>query len=208
MGLKEDMNKRIAWVDCAKGIAMFLTILGHTLSSDGGMTDQIVRGAIYSFHMPLFFILSAYTFKLSTSNDEFVHKTENAFKHLIIPAMAIFLLRSILEFQNGDIRQFVIIKFNSFMFASGVDVNLLGAIIPAAGMIWFLIVLFFARSMFDYIHLKQGESLYIIAIICSVLGICVSKVQWLPLSLDIALTILPFFCFGYWIKKKIYLLII
>lgn len=50
--------KRIEWIDCAKGIAMFLVILGHTVSSDWSSIEKLIRAVIFSFHMPLFFILS------------------------------------------------------------------------------------------------------------------------------------------------------
>lgn len=47
--------KRIGWVDAAKGIGILLVVLGHNqINSDApGLHDSI-----YSFHMPLFFILA------------------------------------------------------------------------------------------------------------------------------------------------------
>lgn len=46
------MTKRIAWIDIAKGIAILLMIIGHELPSNCHL-----YGLIFSFHMPLFFIL-------------------------------------------------------------------------------------------------------------------------------------------------------
>lgn len=67
-------DKRIAWIDCAKGIAMLLVILGHTVANNGNAIEQMIRGGIFSFHMPLFFILSCVTFKFSGDNNEFIKK--------------------------------------------------------------------------------------------------------------------------------------
>jgi fucose 4-O-acetylase-like acetyltransferase len=58
-------QKRVGWVDHAKGIGIFLVVLGHVL---GGLQDasilhhsvwdEFVVRFIYSFHMPLFFFIA------------------------------------------------------------------------------------------------------------------------------------------------------
>ena len=51
-------RKRIEYVDVAKGIAILSVIVGHTFSAyDPG---SLLNRFIYSFHMPLFFILSGF----------------------------------------------------------------------------------------------------------------------------------------------------
>lgn len=47
-------SKRIEWVDIAKGIAIILMVVGHEIGGNA-------RIFIFSFHMPLFFILSGFT---------------------------------------------------------------------------------------------------------------------------------------------------
>jgi fucose 4-O-acetylase-like acetyltransferase len=54
------MSKRIAYIDIAKGIGILLVVLGH---SDLRAFAPILRIAVYSFHMPLFFFLSGMFFK-------------------------------------------------------------------------------------------------------------------------------------------------
>lgn len=56
-------NHRELWIDCARGIAILLVIVGHTISG-------VLSGAIYSFHMPLFFIFSGIT---SNSHPQIKH---------------------------------------------------------------------------------------------------------------------------------------
>lgn len=51
-------SKRLDWIDIAKGIAMILVIVGHTVPNPSPL-----RHAIFSFHMPVFFILAGYTFR-------------------------------------------------------------------------------------------------------------------------------------------------
>ena len=62
-------NKRIAWVDTAKGIGIILVVYGHVargLEKSHILSDstlfQFLDTSIYSFHMPLFFFLSGMFF--------------------------------------------------------------------------------------------------------------------------------------------------
>lgn len=55
-----DEKKRLVFVDVAKAIAIFLVVLGHVVSSN--TTTKLV---LYSFHMPLFFILSGFFFSMN-----------------------------------------------------------------------------------------------------------------------------------------------
>ena len=43
-------------LDVAKGIGIVCVLLGHSLSSDGGL--GCLKTAIYAFHLPLFFFVS------------------------------------------------------------------------------------------------------------------------------------------------------
>ena len=95
--LQIERNGRVEWIDFAKGIAMFFVIIGHTVSLFGGNLEMFVRGGIYSFHMPLFFILSVLTFKFSVNNDQFVARTKKGFKHLIVPTLVLVFIRMIIE---------------------------------------------------------------------------------------------------------------
>ncbi|MBQ8345321.1 MAG: acyltransferase family protein, partial [Clostridia bacterium] len=57
-GILPKENGRISWIDIAKGIAILLVLLGHTIC------PTWMSVYIYSFHMPLLFVLSGYTLKL------------------------------------------------------------------------------------------------------------------------------------------------
>ena len=57
-------NKRLEFVDALKGVAIFLVIWGHVISQLGGYPN-FTYSIIYSFHMPLFFIISGFFFKSS-----------------------------------------------------------------------------------------------------------------------------------------------
>lgn len=52
---KEKTNDRIQWIDVAKGISVALVVLAHMIPNDSGVGQWI-----YSFHIPVFFIISGY----------------------------------------------------------------------------------------------------------------------------------------------------
>lgn len=54
-------TNRIGWVDTAKALGVLLVITGHLLYST---RYRALLQLIYSFHMPLFFVLSGYVFRV------------------------------------------------------------------------------------------------------------------------------------------------
>ena len=48
---------RILWLDTLKVMAIYLVVLGHIVSTT---YQPNLKGIIYSFHMPLFFMISGY----------------------------------------------------------------------------------------------------------------------------------------------------
>lgn len=56
-----DNNKRLDYLDVAKGIGILLVILGHCQLGRIGRAHSL----IYSFHMPLFFFISGVCFLIS-----------------------------------------------------------------------------------------------------------------------------------------------
>ena len=51
---------RLHWLDYSKIIGMYLVVLGHVIKDN----TLLLKGIIYSFHMPLFFFLSGFLHKL------------------------------------------------------------------------------------------------------------------------------------------------
>lgn len=197
---EKKISQRIDWIDFTKGIAIILVIIGHTVKKYE--TGLITRGLIFSFHMPLFFILSCATFKCSDSIQTYFAKTKKAARHLLIPALVLFVIMTIYSIiMNPSLffsSEFWIQKLYEWLFASGVNASFGDITVPAIGMVWFFLALFLSRSIFDYLHLVLNESLLlIITLISGLTGIILGQVKWLPFSLDVALAIMPFMFIGY-----------
>lgn len=196
----ERRKERVEWVDMAKGIAMLLVIVGHTDFS-------IVRHFIYGFHMPLFFILSGYTYRCSTSNNDFKRKTKKAFRHLFIPGAVLVVLSQLLHFfiqdYDGTVQQYLLQSVKSLLFFSGVEAKFMGVSIDGVGAAWFFMSFFFARTLFDYLHLKLGECQRMVLVaVLTLIGVTIVKFTWLPLSFDTSLAALIFIEAGHQLSKN------
>ncbi len=78
--------KRIGWVDAAKGIGILLVVLGHNqINSYAHLFHQL----IYSFHMPLFFILAGMFLKPEYG---FWHLAKRRFFSTLRPYLLIILI--------------------------------------------------------------------------------------------------------------------
>lgn len=197
--------KRIGWIDCAKGIGMLLVIIGHTVfATKAGI---IARGIIFSFHMVLFFFLSALTFNPSNNFENLKNRIKKLFIHLIVPTLVTFILIILIDVikdsSNIGITYFAH-KFYSLIMSSGVDLTLPFIDVPRLGAAWFLVVLFSTKILFDFLQLKLGkEVLPIVCFTISLLGVLIGKIQPLPFAMDITFAVLPIFYLGYSFKEKI-----
>ena len=81
------MKKRIEFIDIAKGIAIICIILGH-------LNNQQINKIVFTFHVPIFFIITGYFISSKYSMKEFI---KNKFKRLIIPYIITCLLMIIIS---------------------------------------------------------------------------------------------------------------
>lgn len=192
-------SQRIEWIDCAKGITILLVVLGHSVYG-------VLRGAIFSFHMPLFFIMSCLTYRLSTDLGQLARKAKKAFFRMVVPAWILFLIivfgEALLERTTMDLA-FWKSKGLAFLFSSGSQFYMGDPQIhvPRMGIPWFLIVLFTGRTLFDLLHLKLGKGFVPACLVLSILGVAMGPYLWLPFSFDVTLVSLGFLLFGYWLRK-------
>lgn len=82
-------SKRIEWIDLCKGLGIFLVVIGHTSIAQ---ISQTLYDWIYSFHMPMFYMLSGMVFNPAKYNS-FRTYLQRRVKTLVIP---FFILNTIL----------------------------------------------------------------------------------------------------------------
>lgn len=194
-------KKRIDWLDVSKAIAILLMIIGHTPRLVSG-----VRTLIFSFHMPLFFILGGYTFRIPSDSVMFVKKSV---KRLLLPYTVTVLLAAGLHFTKQSLWLHTGNPFDNFfyyikagLYGSGVTVKPFSDI-PAIGSIWFLPCLFLARLIFLMILKIARENktaAMLISCITTCVGAVIGKFVFLPWSADIAMFSCGFLYLGYCVR--------
>lgn len=208
-GENDNKGKRIEWIDIEKAIAIMLTIVGH--SAGASKRGIIILGIIYSFHMPLFFVLSGLTHKCSSDKDILKENMIASAKHLLGSAIIVLIIRAIICFMH-DRETFTLRNIfsliESLIWASGIDVNMGGQIYKSIGMLWFVFVIFEGKIIFDYLVLstnKDKERLRLLIIMLGVVGVIFGRIQWMPFSLDVSLAVLPFFYWGHYLQEQGYI---
>lgn len=95
------MNKRIFYIDAMKAVLMFLVVWGHVIqytNVNEGL-DNDIAAFIYSFHMPLFMMLSGMFFykQLKYSCSQMLQKNT---LRLLLPAFVITLCLFLMVYIN------------------------------------------------------------------------------------------------------------
>ncbi len=148
---RTNLKERLNWVDAAKGLGLFLVIWGHFLR---GGTWDVVRRAIYAFHMPMYFILSGFVAhtKKGLSKD---HIKNYAYR-LLTPS-AIFLLLSLPVY-------FYETRHSGFTFLQHIrTIFFIDGRIPYNDPLWFFIVLFITILLVDATQIFSRSLCYKIA---------------------------------------------
>ena len=193
-------KKRIQWIDIAKGIGIVLMIVGHTF-----LNESFSRKLVFSFHMPVFFILAGYTFRVKPMRDV----VQSSVKRLLVPYIIAYWAAWLLSFvqQPGLTSEVIVNALAGFVFASGTGIYDLG--FPPAGVIWFLVALFCSRltmnaiqGIFEQRGMPEWGQ-FAFWVVFAALGIVIGEVLGikLPLSYDVSMVACLFMYVGYFAKN-------
>ena len=188
---------RKKYIDIARGIAIILMVVGHV--TEHGWKRDI----IFSFHMPLFIIISGMFYKDRSFKELFT----NMLKKLIIPYI-------ITVFCTDFIQNFIIHKNYDFIkfltdfikqIALSYSYLKFNTNVKPTGVLWFIPFLIVLRIIFSALKKVTKNDDKLLAMYCLlisyigyILGI---KGKWLPFSADISMSCIILYCLGYLITK-------
>lgn len=191
------MVNRIEFIDIAKGVTILLVIVGHVST-----LPSLMKGTIYSFHMPLFFMLSGYFLKINENVKSLAKRmVSTVLLPYVIVAVLIFLVKNVECLYNDSPFDYI-----SLLSICGVCWRFDGMIV-SVGAIWFLVVLFWSK-IFALVALKQRRRIiYLIGM--ATLSILISHYFHIlfPFGLQQALPCSLFVLFGFICKEKKYFFI-
>lgn len=190
---------RIPWIDTAKGICILLVILQH--SANFVESNYPLSTGFMTFRMPLYFILSGLFFK---SYSGFLDFTVRKINKLIIPYIfwfaALGVLLPIIIWQTTG---------HSVWYYDGYGLEVFQGIFDECNNcnphIWFLSCLFIVNVLFYLVILVSKDRVWLILSLSLTLGctgLLLSCLEIdLPYFLDSSLSSVPFFAFGWYLRK-------
>ena len=205
------MNKRIEYIDIAKGIGILLVVLGHNSIK---IEHPIVFRVIYSFHMPFFFLLSGLFFN---SEYSFFKLTRKRFDTLLKPFIAhlVIIYTVYILFTKMDLTT-IFLRLGKALYAGPATLEW----VP----LWFLPHLFLvnllAFVLIKLIYNRLPQLWMRLLLLAVMIGVGVATLRnflqvsfpimghsfdfrGLPWSADLLLITTAFFILGYEIRRSI-----
>lgn len=182
-------QKRIEFIDLAKGICILLVVLGHCGAPISIPGLEIVR-------MPLYFILSGLFFKDYGGGYNFFIKKTNK---ILIPFLFFYLVGCAIFYGLKAFAPQLLVTDAKGIFDIFDNRQFFN------GPIWFLLCLFWCNIIFCQITLnvkKDSVRVPLVALLGFIGWYLGEKGVFVPMFIDVALTALPFFAFGYYLKKS------
>ena len=177
------LQKRIDWIDSLKIFGILAVILGHLNSPFGGF--------IFSWHMPLFFLISGFFIK---HEESFIEYSKKESLRLMLPYFIFALLGLFVEALKRYALQRDGLDFVNEFQGIFIWMDMSSLINTYAFVLWFLPALFFSKIILFLVikHIKNIQ--YQIALVLLLFGS--SFTMNLPFGMDNALNALIFIFIG------------
>ena len=141
LNARHNPQKRVEYVDLYRGIGIILMIMAHI--GFGSMFDHY----IHAFHMPMFFFVSGYFFKLDSAEKFFKQKMKTLLVPYVFYASVIYFGCSVLYGKPEDSLTHTLLYMSSTKFI--------------AAALWFLTALFVANAVYWLIQTPFKSYMFI-----------------------------------------------
>ena len=182
--------KRIEWLDLAKGIGVILVIMGHMPS----VVPNSVRMWIFSFHMPLFFIIAGYFAIVPNDTHELVRALKKKTVKLLVEGyLAFALCFLIMDIAILGLDRDTILKNFYGIFTGTID-----------RIYWFFLSLYEISILFLFISrvVKKYNALILLSVLLAFIAIFFRKYGINYFRIGSSLYAFGFYCLGYIVKEK------
>ena len=160
---KDITNTRSRFIDCLRAIAIILVVVGHAIQFGSGMHcyiysdffENIIFKIIYSFHMPLFMLISGYLFCGSVIKNKMAYNVRSRFTTLLIPIMLWSIIPYIIRLVQGDERSIWLVVRAYFT--------------TCIGNLWFLWAVFYCSFIVLLVNRYFGDSIVVYALMAVVM---------------------------------------
>ncbi|NEG70489.1 acyltransferase family protein [Bifidobacterium choloepi] len=196
--------QRIRFFDIAKGVGILCVVLGHASIETANVYPSNMAEFFYcfcfSFHMPLFFILSGY-FMHPERNFRWLKESKQLIFTYILATFGVVLLAGLVAYIcHAGVVETMKFWMKAAWYGSG-DVSdmTLWHVEGRIGAIWFLLAMFWARLIMHVFARLPYTSVWVFA--CFVAGYVMSRNLWLPWSMQSGMCAVAFVYLGYLARK-------
>ena len=195
--MQQQADRRIGFIDLTKGLCIMLVVMMHV----GGAFDGLAAGPVLSsFTMPLYFFVSGLFFKSYEGFGGFLaRKVDKLLVPFLIFYLGSFLLMyGISKAVPGTFR--LPVRWSELLLVfRGHE------LIRFNPPIWFLVALFNCNILFYLVHYlrrKHIPTMFVVTLLIGAAGFWLGKQRIeLPFYIDVAMTALPFYFAGFWIRR-------
>lgn len=177
------MHNKLIWVDNLKVLGIFAVILGHIASPLGGF--------IFSWHMPLFFMIAGFFIRFDLLFKDFIIKD---FKRLMMPYFVFANIGFVVEILKRLVLHRVELNYVNELQGIFIWMDMSSLVNTYASVLWFLPALFFTKAVLYIIHKNIHNLFYQLIVISILFG--VSFLVDLPFGIDNAFNALLFLFIG------------
>lgn len=189
-------------IDIMKAIGIILVIVGH---NSEGLAFQY----IYSFHMPMFFIISGYLWK----ERSFVKSVCHDFNRILVPYIIYFIALILLDcILDGVSCRKLLQDLLKIIWGSAVGVDVCGLHVNGVTYLWFLPALYICKNVFNSLYIlwnkithntiRSSLLLCMSVFVCMCVGFFVHRRLFaLPFAFTMGLNALGYFYIGFCIRS-------
>lgn len=192
--MKKQTKKRSPYLDIIKAILILLVIIGHSIQYGSGSTylekqlffNNYLFKFIYSFHMPLFIIISGYLSYNSLNKNSLKETFISKFKSLIIPLFFWSIIPFIINLEFYSIIE------SLKLFIAVFSTNL-----------WFLWSLFYINILVKLInkYFKDNIFIYILSFLITFILPNTFVIKYFNIQFSLYSFLYFYFLIGYFYKK-------
>lgn len=193
------MQQRDAALDILKGFGIIFVLVGHSM---GG----IVHNFIYSFHIPLFFLVSGYLYK----QRPFKEQVKKDWSRLMIPFFFVEICITIGALLLEPLENPHIIQpakaLEMLFYGNGGAENhhKIWGNFAGVGSVWFLPALFWGKMVTNLLSKYSLRTMLVLSFLICVIAVVVGHYLVLPFCFFQGLTSVVFICIGYYASRSNY----
>lgn len=197
------MRTRNPVFDIMKGVGIILMLIGHIPPGDR------LFHFIYSFHMPLFFIVAGVFAKTEKIGLEALKKNASRLLLPVLVTMLFIIILAPLHYITDHNFNYTIAQILSLLWAGDAIRSRFGVI--SLDSMWFLVALFWAKCIFQLIgHLVtqyrnkyQDELVLVVCIAISASAVYLHKIiPFVPFGFLKGMSAIVFIAFGWYLNRK------